>query len=77
MCGLCDFENIKVVLKSEVNDYFDITAMHNVTNKEITLEDFTEEQIDFIKRAYASDYAFLEKYGVKKNGNTKSKRKNG
>tara|TARA_R110000796_G_scaffold46127_3_gene111591 strand:- start:771 stop:2363 length:1593 start_codon:yes stop_codon:yes gene_type:complete len=72
-----NFENIKVVLKSEVNDYFDITAMHNVTNKEITLEDFTEEQIDFIKRAYASDYAFLEKYGVKKNGNTKSKRKNG
>tara|TARA_R110002153_G_scaffold43599_1_gene123314 strand:- start:49 stop:756 length:708 start_codon:yes stop_codon:yes gene_type:complete len=72
-----NFENIKVVLKSEVNDYFDITAMHNVTKKEITRQDFTEEQIDFIKRAYASDYAFLKKYGVKNNGNTKGKRKNG
>ena len=70
-----NFEEIEVVRREDVNDYFNITEMHNVTQKDITAEDFTEEQIDFIKRAYASDYAFFEKYGVK-NGNSKNKRKN-
>jgi hypothetical protein len=66
------FENIEVVKREDVNKYFGISEHHNVTKKEITKEDFTEEQIDFIKRAYASDYAFFEKYGKVKN-----KRKNG
>jgi hypothetical protein len=69
------FEQIEVIKREDVNDYFGITARHNVTDKDITVDDFTEEQIDFIKRAYASDYAFFKKYG-KSNGKTKSKRKN-
>ena len=70
------FENIEVVKREDVNDYFGISEKHNVTQKDITADDFTEEQIDFIKRAYASDYAFYEKYGVK-SGKAKNKRKNG
>lgn len=70
-----NFDSIEVVERKDVNEYFGIDKKHNVTNKEITKEDFTEEQIDFIKRAYASDYAFFEKYGVK-NAKTKNKRKN-
>lgn len=74
-CRFVDTENFKefeVVLREDVNNYFGITEKHNVTQKDITKEDFTPEQIDFIKRAYASDYAFLKKYGKSKN-----KRKNG
>lgn len=71
-----NFEEIEVVKREDVNDFFDIAVKHNVTKKEITAEDFAEEQIEFIKRAYASDYAFYEKYGVK-NGKAKNKRKNG
>lgn len=67
-----NFEEIEVVKREDVNEFFGITEHHNATKKEITKEDFTEEQIDFIKRAYASDYAFLKKYGKAKN-----KRKNG
>ena len=70
------FEHIEVIKREDVNSYFSVDQKHNVTHKDITAEDFSEEQIDFIKRAYASDYAFFEKYGVN-NGNTKSKRKNG
>lgn len=70
-----NFENIEVVRREDVNDYFGIDQKHNVTKKDIVLEDFTKEQIEFIKRAYASDYAFFEKYGVK-NGKAKNKRKN-
>ena len=66
---------IEVIKREDVNSYFNIDQKHNVTHKDITAEDFTEEQIDFIKRAYASDYAFYDKYGVK-NGKTKNKRKN-
>ena len=66
------FDKIEVVLREEVNDWFGIDQKYNVTNKEITKEDFTLEQIEFIKRAYASDYEFLKKYGKAKN-----KRKNG
>jgi len=69
------FENIEVVKREDVNKYFDIDVTHNVTDKQITAEDFSEEQIEFIKRAYASDYAFFEKYG-KKNAKAKNKRKN-
>ena len=70
------FEHIEVIRREDVNSYFDIDQMHNVTQKDITAEDFSDEQIDFIKRAYASDYAFFKKYGVK-NGKAKNKRKNG
>ena len=69
------FEDIEVVKREDVNKYFDIDVTHNVTDKQITAEDFSEEQIEFIKRAYASDYAFFEKYG-KKNAKAKNKRKN-
>jgi len=72
---LKSFEDIEVVRREDVNKYFGIDQMHNVTKKDITAADFSEEQIDFIERAYVSDYAFLEKYGVK-NGKAKSKRKN-
>ena len=77
-CRFVDTENFKeieVVKREDVNDYFEIAAKHNVTHKEITRHDFTEDQIDFIKRAYASDYAFFETYG-KKNAKSKNKRKN-
>lgn len=67
-----NFEDIQVVKRSEVNDFFGIDVKHNVTKKDITVEDFSNEQIEFIKRAYASDYEFFEKYGKAKN-----KRKNG
>jgi|TARA_B110000977_G_scaffold141809_1_gene179908 hypothetical protein len=69
------FSALEVVKREDVNEYFDITEHHNSTRKEITAEDLSVEQIDFIKRAYASDYAFYDKYGVK-NGKTKNKRKN-
>ena len=67
-----NFENIEVVKREDVNDYFDIAVKHNVTRKEITKDDFTPEQTEFIKRAYASDYAFYEKFGVKR-GKSKGK----
>jgi hypothetical protein len=70
-----NFENINVVRREDVNDFFGITEKHNVTKKDITIEDFSQEQIEFIKRAYASDYEFYEKYGVK-DGKAKNKRKN-
>ena len=70
-----NFENIEVVKREDVNEFFGITEKHNVTKKDITVEDFTEDQINFIKRAYASDYAFFDKYGVK-DGKAKNKRKN-
>jgi hypothetical protein len=69
------FEEIEVVKREDVNDYFNITEKHNVTKKDITQDDFTEEQLAFIKRAYASDYAFYEKYGVK-DAKAQNKRKN-
>ena len=69
-----NFDEFEVVKREDVNQYFGIDKKYNVTNKEVTREDFSEEQIEFIKRAYASDYAFFEKYGVK-NGNNKGKRK--
>ena len=69
------FKDIEVVKREDVNKYFDIDVAHNVTDKEITAEDFSEEQIEFIKRAYASDYAFFNEYG-KKNAKAKNKRKN-
>ena len=69
------FEEIEVVRREDVNEFFGIDKKYNVTDKEITVEDLTEEQIDFVKRAYASDYAFFEKYGVK-NAKAKNKRKN-
>jgi len=67
-----NFEKIEVVKREDVNDYFDIAVKHNVTRKEITKDDFTPEQTEFIKRAYASDYAFYEKFGVKR-GKSKGK----
>lgn len=69
-----NFDEFEVVKREDVNTFFGIDKKYNVTGKEITVEDFTEEQIEFIKRAYASDYAFYEKYGVK-DGKAKGKRK--
>lgn len=65
-----NFKDIEVVKREDVNKFFNISEHHNVTNKEITKDDFTPEQVEFIKRAYASDYAFLKQYGK-----SKSKRK--
>ena len=69
-----NFEEFHVVKREDVNEFFGITEKHNVTKKDITVEDFSEEQIEFIKRAYASDYSFYEKYGVK-SGKKSTKRK--
>lgn len=69
-----NFEEFCVVKREDVNNFFGVKEKHNVTKKDITVEDFSEEQIDFIKRAYASDYAFFEKYGIK-DAKTKNKRK--
>jgi len=69
-CRFVDTENFKeieVVKREDVNDWFGIDQKYNVTNKDITKEDFTLEQLEFIKRAYSSDYEFLKKYGKTKN----------
>lgn len=71
-----NFDDFEVVRREDVNEYFGIEKKYNVTQKDITVDDLSEEQIDFIKRAYVSDYEFFEKYGVK-NGKAKNKRKNG
>jgi len=68
-----NFENFEVVKREDVDKFFGTEKHHNVTNKEITKEDLTATQIEFVKRAYASDYAFYEKYG---NAKAKNKRKN-
>jgi hypothetical protein len=54
------FEEFTIVKKHDINDFFGINRKLNETKKEITLDDFTEEQIEFIKRAYKSDYEFIE-----------------
>jgi hypothetical protein len=69
-----NFEEFSVIKREDVNDFFSTKEKYNVTKKDITVEDFSEEQIDFIKHAYASDYAFFEKYGVK-DAKAKNKRK--
>ncbi len=56
------FKKIKVVKREEVNDFFGIEAKMNETKKEITVDDLSQEQIEFIKRIYKSDYEFFEKY---------------
>jgi hypothetical protein len=71
---IANFPEFTVVKREDVNQFFGIDQKHNVTKKDITAEDFTEEQINFIKHAYASDYAFFEKYGVK-DVKAKNKRK--
>lgn len=71
-----NFEEFTIVRKEDVNDFFGITEKLNVTTKDITLEDLSEEQIDFVKRIYKDDYEFIEKYGMK-NGKAKNKRANG
>lgn len=58
-----NFDDFTIVKKEDVNDFFGIDKKLNETDKQITIEDFTEEQIEFIKRAYKSDYEFIEKYG--------------
>lgn len=57
------FKKITVVKREDVNDFFGINEKMNETVKEITKEDFSEQQIDFIKRIYKEDYEFLKKYG--------------
>ena len=58
-----NFEDFTIVKKEDVNEFFGIDKKLNETKKEITLEDLSEEQIEFVKRAYKSDYDFIEKYG--------------
>jgi hypothetical protein len=57
-----NFEEFTIVKREDVNEFFGINRKLNETKKEITLDDFSEEQIEFIKRAYKSDYEFIEQY---------------
>jgi beta-1,4-mannosyl-glycoprotein beta-1,4-N-acetylglucosaminyltransferase len=58
-----NFEEFTIVLREDVNEFFGINQKLNETKKEITLEDFSDEQIEFITRTYKADYDFIEKYG--------------
>lgn len=65
-CEFVDTKNFKsftVINKHEVNDFFKINKVLNFTVKEITADDFSKDQIDFIKWIYISDYDFFERYG--------------
>jgi beta-1,4-mannosyl-glycoprotein beta-1,4-N-acetylglucosaminyltransferase len=57
-----NFEEFIIVKKEDVNEFFGVNRKLNETKKEITLDDFSEEQIEFIKRAYKSDYEFIEQH---------------
>ena len=61
-----DFENFdlfSVITRHEIGLYFGISKHMNKTKKEVTLEDLSQDQLDFIKWVYRSDYEFFEKYG--------------
>jgi len=57
------FDEFQVVTRKGVNKFFGISTVYNRTKKEITKNDFTPQQIHFIKKIYQSDYDFFEKYG--------------
>jgi hypothetical protein len=59
------FKKFTIVKKQDVNKKFGISKVFNVTRKDIVKEDFSPEQIKFIKDAYEEDYAFIKKYGKK------------
>jgi hypothetical protein len=58
-----NFKEFQVINKHEVNNFFKINKVLNFTVKEITADDFSKDQVDFIKWIYISDYNFIEKYG--------------
>ena len=58
-----NFKEFQVINKHEVNNFFKINKVLNFTVKEITADDFSKDQIDFIKWIYISDYNFFEKHG--------------
>jgi len=65
-CRFVDTDNFKeftIIKRENLNKELNIDLHYNATEKEITKEDLTKEQIEFIKRAYASDYEFIKKYG--------------
>lgn len=57
------FKKFTVVKKHDVSETFNVTHKLNQTKKEILEKDFSDEQIAFIKKLYAVDYTFFEKYG--------------
>lgn len=57
------FEKFTVIKRKDLNKHLGIATVINRTRKELTLEHFTEEQIEFIKSIYDADYKFYEKYG--------------
>jgi hypothetical protein len=57
-----NFADLTVIKREDVNEFFGITQKLNETRKDITLADLSEEQIEFVKRIYQSDYEFIEKY---------------
>jgi len=58
-----NFESFSVIQKHEVGLYFGLNLHLNTTHKEITEEDLSNDQLDFIKWVYRSDYEFFEEYG--------------
>lgn len=57
------FVGFTVIKKHDVCSHFGITQKLNQTKKEITANDFSKEQVAFIKKLYQIDYDFYEKYG--------------
>ena len=56
------FKKFTLVKKEDVSSTFNVKHKLNQTHKEIFEQDFSKEQTDFLKRIYAVDYAFWDKY---------------
>lgn len=59
------FSKFTIVHKHDVSSTFNVTHKLNQTKKDITAEDFSEEQINFIKTIYKDDYEFIKKHESK------------
>lgn len=57
------FDEFEVVPRKSVNKFFGISTVYNRTKKEITKNDLSPQQLNFITKIYQSDYDFFEKYG--------------
>jgi len=57
------FKKFTIVKKHDVSKTFNVKHKLNQTKKEILAEDFSDQQLEFIKKIYADDYEFWEKYG--------------
>jgi len=57
------FKKFTVVKREEINSFFGTPKHMNETVKDITIEDLSPEQIEFVKRIYKSDYEFIKKHG--------------